>query len=81
MKEEDRKKIVEIIDGMHCPKNFKCVENGFELLCKVKECGLEHCLECLECNQILPCLFMVKVDKIAFCLCPLRVFIAKKIKK
>jgi hypothetical protein len=81
MKEEDRKKIEEIIEGMHCSKNFNCVENGFEGLCKAKECGLENYLECLEYNLICPCLFMLKVDRIVFCQCPLRVYIAKKFKK
>jgi len=28
MREEDRKKIEELLPGMHCPKNFKCAENG-----------------------------------------------------
>ena len=81
IKEEDRKKIQEIIDRMHCSKNFECIENGFESLCKAKECGLENYLECLECNLISPCSFMLKVDKIVFCQCPLRLYIEKKIKE
>ena len=32
MKKEDREKIEEIIEGMNCPKDFKCAENGFEHL-------------------------------------------------
>jgi hypothetical protein len=80
-KEEYRKKIQEIIDKIHCPKNFECIENGFERLCKAKECGLENYLECLESNLIFPCSFMLNVDKTIFCQCPLRVYIEKKIKK
>ena len=80
-KEEYRKKIQEIIDRIHCSKNFECIENGFERLCKAKECGLENYLECLERNLIFPCSFMLKVDTKVFCQCPLRVYIEKKIKK
>ena len=79
MKEEDRKIIEEIMDGMRCSHNFKCVENGFEMLCKAQECELETHLECLECNRLLPCLFTLKVDKMVFCQCPLRVYIGNKI--
>jgi len=34
MKEEDRRRIEEIVDGMQCPKDFQCVESGFEHMCK-----------------------------------------------
>jgi hypothetical protein len=79
MKEEYRKKIEEIIDGIRCPDNFKCVEGGFERLCKATECGLEYHLECLETNRMFPCKFELLLDNLRFCQCPLRVFIAKNI--
>jgi hypothetical protein len=39
MKDIDRKKIEEILDGMICPKNFKCAGSGFENLCKARDIG------------------------------------------
>ncbi|MFC1535204.1 hypothetical protein ACFL7M_17790 [Thermodesulfobacteriota bacterium] len=80
MKEEVRKKIEEIIDGINCPKDFKCVEGGFERLCKTSDIGLEQSLVCLECQQLLQCQFAVKYDKTYFCQCPVRVYLAKNLK-
>jgi hypothetical protein len=48
MKEEDRKKIEEIMAGMKCPKGFSCAESGFTRLCKARDFGLDNYLECLE---------------------------------
>jgi hypothetical protein len=36
MKAKVSKKIEEIMDGMKCPKDFRCAESGFERLCKVE---------------------------------------------
>ncbi len=48
MKEEDRKKIEEIMAGMKCPKDFVCAESGFTRLCNARDFGLDNYLECLE---------------------------------
>lgn len=40
MKDEDRKKIEEIMGGLTCPSSFKCAEKGFEHVCKTREAGL-----------------------------------------
>lgn len=83
MKEEDRKKIQEIIDSMQCPKNFRCAESGFENLCRAKDFGDEQRLHCLE-GTSEPCSFAVSYDfgiKILFCQCPLRVYLAKNLNK
>ncbi len=83
MKEEDRKKIREIINGIQCPKNFRCAESGFENLCKAKDFGDEQRLHCLAAASE-PCSFAVMYDfgiKIRFCQCPLRVYLAKNLSK
>ena len=83
MKEEDRRRIEEIIDGMQCPKGFKCAEDGFENLCRAKHFGGELFLQCLE-ETSPPCLFAGVYDQgfqMRFCRCPLRVYIAKNLGK
>lgn len=80
---EDRNKIQEIIEGMQCPKNFKCAENGFESLCKAKDFGDEDSLHCLE-DASNSCPFAHLWDygfQMRFCRCQLRVYIAKHLEK
>ena len=83
MKEEYKTRIQEIIGGMQCPKGFKCVEGGFENLCKVKTFGGEQFLQCLE-ETSPPCPFAGVYDhgfQMRFCRCPLRVYLAKNLGK
>ena len=80
MEDEIRKKIEEIMGGMKCPKDFECAKGGFERLCQAKDFGLEQFLECLEDNP-LQCPFAVPFGFDLFCQCPLRVYLAKKLKK
>jgi len=47
MKEEDRRKIDEIIGQFNCSKNFTCAESGFKNLCKAKDIGVDSHLLCL----------------------------------
>lgn len=80
MEEHVRKRIEEIIGQMQCAKDFTCAESGFENLCKAKDLGLETFLECME-DDPLHCLFSMSFAHGYFCACPLRVYIAKKLKK
>jgi hypothetical protein len=80
MKEEHRKKIKEIIGDMKCSKNFTCAEAGFENLCKAKDFGLDRYLECLE-EHPRRCKFALPFANGFFCQCPLRVYVAKTLKK
>ncbi len=80
MKEEHEKKIKEIMGDMKCPKNFKCAEGGFENLCKAKDFGLDEYLECLE-EHYWQCRFAFRFADGTICRCPLRVYLAKKVKK
>jgi hypothetical protein len=37
MKEEDKKRIEELIAGIQCPKDFKCINSSLEGFCKVND--------------------------------------------
>jgi hypothetical protein len=80
MKDDDRKKIEEILAGMNCPKNFKCADGGFERLCKAEDKGLDNYLVCLEGNPSA-CSFALSFGFRYFCCCPLRVYLSKELKK
>ena len=79
MREEDKKQIEEIMGEMKCPKDFSCAESGFESLCKARDEGFEHYLECLE-DRPSACTFALPFGYGHFCQCPLRVYLAKKLK-
>lgn len=80
MREEERQRIEEIIGSMSCPKGFKCAESGFVNLCKAKDFGVESYLDCLDEGRS-QCKFALPFADIHLCQCPLRVFLAKKLKK
>ena len=75
-----RKKIEKIINGLQCPKGFKCYKSGFKKVCKAKDIGMEEHLKCLE-KSNPRCIFAIPFGDGYFCRCPLRVYIAKEIKK
>jgi hypothetical protein len=80
MNGEHKKKIKKIIGQMQCPHDFRCAESGFVNLCKVKDFGLDHYLECLV-EDPMRCRFAIPFYDIHLCQCPLRVYLAKKLKK
>ena len=80
MEQIDKKEIEEIIGQMTCPKEFKCYKSGLEVLCKAQDVGIELLLLCLEKNP-LQCQFSFRFADRYFCECPLRVYIAKKLKR
>ena len=80
MDEDQKREIEEIINQFKCPKDFKCYKSHFEALCKAKDIGLETFLECMEVHP-QKCPFSVAFGYSHFCKCPLRVYIAKKLKK
>ena len=78
--EELEKEIAEIVGDFQCPKNFRCYRSGFENLCKAKVAGTEaQLLICLE-KHPKKCRFLNLAGGYV-CECPLRVYIAKKLKK
>ena len=42
------KGIEELMEGLDCPKDLKCVKSGVRNLCKAKSIGVKDILECLE---------------------------------
>ncbi len=65
---------------MNCPKEFVCCESGFEDLCRARDVGLESYIKCLKENPE-KCVFSLSFGYSYFCTCPLRIYIAKKLKK
>jgi len=81
MEEDLKKKIEEITARMDCPKGFKCAKGGFERLCKTSNhFGLENHFDCLE-EKPMQCPFAFLFGLKYLCQCPLRVYIAKNLKK
>jgi hypothetical protein len=81
MEQELEKRLREDIGHLCCPKNFKCHAEGFENLCKAQDVGLATFLVCLEQQRPNDCQFSLPFGHIFLCECPLRVHIAKKLKK
>jgi hypothetical protein len=80
MEQDIKKKIKEIIGDIQCPREFCCLEAGFDKSCKTRDVGLEEYIECLEENSH-HCSYSVSYGASHFCSCPLRVYICKKLKK
>jgi hypothetical protein len=80
MDEKLKKKILKIIDGIQCPKDFECYKSEFEHLCKIKDIGLDSFLECLD-KEANGCTFSVYFGGTHYCRCPLRMYIYKELKK
>jgi hypothetical protein len=81
--EQDRKIDVEQIMGqLKCPKDFQCCMSGLEDLCKAKSVGDGSFLVCLE-EHPKKCRFgSVERGYSGYrCHCPLRIYIARKLKK
>ncbi|MHC4751883.1 MAG: hypothetical protein ACYTFW_18665 [Planctomycetota bacterium] len=75
-----KKKIKKIMAKMRCAKNFKCAESEFDVLCRAKDFGLEHYLECLE-PEAQHCSFALCFGAGYLCSCPLRVYVSKNLNK
>jgi len=76
---EIKNEIDEITGHMDCPKSFTCVESRFENLCRVKEIVKDDLFECLE-DAATNCSLSLAFGYAYFCQCPLRIFLAKKLK-
>ncbi len=84
MEQEHIDAIEKIMGDLKCPSDFMCYKQGSEDPCQAKDVGLPSFVECLgnnpeECTS--GCLFRFPIGPSAFCHCPLRVYITKKLKK
>lgn len=77
--ENVRSQVEEIIIGVKCLKDFVCYYSGFNILCNAKDIGMESFVECLEKKK--ECKFSFRFALSYLCRCPVRVYIAKKLKK
>lgn len=80
MIKQSKPKLENIIGGLKCPKNFRCYKSKYKDLCKAKDIGMESFLICLD-KDPHKCEFSFSFGYKYFCKCPLRVFIAKELKK
>lgn len=80
MEPEQKRRIEEIMAGMECELDFECYKSGFEKICKARDRGLPNYVDCLEESRTM-CGFRVPFGSGAYCKCPLRVYIAKTLKK
>lgn len=78
--QEDTKQIEEIISSMECRKDFKCYKSGFDNICKATHRGLDNYADCCDAGKAT-CEFRVPFGCGVFCRCPLRVYVAKHLKK
>ncbi|RKY23587.1 MAG: hypothetical protein DRP62_05605 [Planctomycetota bacterium] len=65
---------------MRCPKHFECYKSGLANLTKARNTSTGPFLECLRENP-QTCEFSASLGNEYFCRCPLRVYIAEKIKE
>lgn len=77
--EEFKKEIAEIMGDLECPKDFNCHRSGFKNVCKAMDIGRETYVQCME--EHPDCPFVIPFGISHYCKCPLRVFIAKKLKQ
>ena len=81
MHEAQKRKIQEIMDGMHCPRDFDCTKSNFETVCKAKDLGLglTDYVKCFgEAHH--NCTFALPFGEGHLCRCPLRVYVARALK-
>jgi hypothetical protein len=75
-----QRELNEIIADVDCDKDFECCKSGFVNLCRVKVNEESSFLECLE-ESSDSCTFSLPCEERRFCLCPVRIYIAKTLKK
>ncbi|MHC4912811.1 MAG: hypothetical protein ACYTE5_07385 [Planctomycetota bacterium] len=82
MEQEDKGEVEQIIAQMECGKDFECYRSGLERLCKARDDGLKNYVRCLEEHNVsLDCRFSLWFGDGMLCKCPLRIYIAKRLKK
>jgi len=78
MQEDYLKQLEDIKSQIDCAKKYRCTELGFHEVCKAKDIGAEHYLQCLEALDIArQCKFTLSYGEIYLCKCAVRVYIEK----
>lgn len=72
--------VTEIIGGLKCPKNYHCYRTKYTELCRAAFVDSLKVLHCLEENA-QGCIFALSYKDAWYCQCPLRNYIAEKIKR
>jgi hypothetical protein len=62
-----------------CPEGCKCLQQGVDNLCYVRDVGLKTFVQCLEKNSST-CFHQIIFGRTYYCSCPACVFIAKGFK-
>ena len=70
--------IKQILGQMKCPLDFRCTTAEYRHICRAKDIGLDHFLECLETDPP-DCGFSVPSDGSMLCKCPLRLYLTKTV--
>ena len=79
IREEDRRKIKEFLGKLECPKGFDCAASGFRYLCRARPAEANCQLICLE-EEAANCVFAKPDSEGYACGCPLRCYVAEKLK-
>ena len=77
---ERQHELNDIMSDIDCPNGFECCSSGFDNLCKVKINKVDEFIECLE-DTSDSCPFALPCEEKNLCLCPVRIYIAKKFKR
>ncbi|MHC4912812.1 MAG: hypothetical protein ACYTE5_07390 [Planctomycetota bacterium] len=81
MEQEVEREIEEIMEGMECAKDFECYRSGFKRLCKARDDGLKEHVWCMEEADVSRgCGYSLSFGDGMLCKCPLRVYLAKKLR-
>ncbi len=73
-------RIKRIINEIECSKDFVCYKLKIKTLCNAEDIGMKSYLLCLE-KQPQKCTFSLFFVDEYLCKCPIRIFLAKKLKK
>lgn len=79
IEQAEKEQIEKIIEGIECRKDFECYKSGLSKLCKAKDIGIDSLLVCIDCD--VNCDFSSMLGDYMVCKCPLRIYIAKNLKK
>jgi len=72
---DHQEEIEKIMGSMECPNDFKCLETGQCLNCKLKGFNLETAVEVDGKDRL--CQFISSYGDTYYCHCPLKVYLAK----